>query len=156
MASNAALITVLNGTAPVYAPLTVSDVTGTSLDATTIQKLLDFLDSLCHMQMPGHAVTGLSGAAASSRLADFFMESGIAAKDVELIAKLYYQRLSANDRFQYVVNSNFINSLYIGNFNPENIEFYKTSLIDTCGYVPVYYPWDQRDLTDCFAALVVD
>ena len=38
----------------------------------------------------------------------------------------------------------------------EDIEFYRKSLIDTCGYVPVYYPWDQRDLTDCFAALVVD
>ena len=105
--------------------------------------------------MPGTAGCGYSWAFTTFELADYFVESGIRSEDVRSITAQYFQRLSAQERGEYRLKSYIISANCSNLYSDDYLRSFYFGSYDTTAD-NCYYPWDQRDLTDCFAALVVD
>ena len=151
-ASDPVYLTISDGQAPASNHLTPADITGTSLSTEAKQGMIDALERVRGCHMPGTAGCGYSWAFTTFGVADYFAESGINAADVRSIVSQYFQRLSAQERGEYRLKSYIISTNCSNLYSADYLRMFYFGSYDT-QEGKCYYPWDQRDYSECFASL---
>lgn len=131
--------------AVIHVQLTVDD---------RIVSLMDYLIAYAHPRMAA-INPGLPYVVA--HVADTFIEYDISAEDVRRVVMQHSETLSAENKEKYILSSLTVKNAFSWVCSDAECFAREKELYPDSGYeyTPKFYPWSQRDLTDCFEALII-
>lgn len=119
-----------------------------------IISVMDYLISYAHPRMAAINV-GLPYLVA--RVADTFIEYDISAEDINRVVSQNLKTMPEEKKEKYIKSALTVKNAFPWVCSDSECFEREKELYPDSGfeYTPKFYPWSQRDLTDCFAALVV-
>ncbi len=132
--------------AVIHVQLTVDD---------RIVSIMNYLIDYAHPRMAAVNV-GLPYVVA--HVADSFVEYDISAYDIRRVVSEHLKALSEEEKEKYIRSALTVKNAFPWiSSNPDCFKQEDEGYgITEYTFTPKYYPWSQRDLTDCFEALIVD
>ena len=120
-----------------------------ALAAERAETLASLLEDVRTGVFPGTAGNSLRAAGRAAAIADFFAESGMSPDEADRAAREYIAALSAEDAELFEMQLDAVVSAF-SNLTGEN----GADLLEDCGCESAYFPWEEKNVQNCFVALL--
>lgn len=120
-----------------------------ALKAERAAALAALLEDVRTSVFPGTAGNSLRAAGRAAAVADFFAESGMSPDEADRAVRDYIASLSVDDAQLFETQLDSVIGAF-SNLTGEN----GADLLSDCGYESAYFPWNEENVRNCFAALL--